>query len=71
MDAEAARYIAKGLMSIGMIAPAIGEGLLFSAAITGMARNPEVAGTLFSRAIIGAAVVESTAIYSLVMFFLI
>ena len=69
MDPESARFIAKGLALLGMGASAIGEGYLMGKAIEGMARNPEVGGTLFTRMLIGAAVAESTAIYAFVGFF--
>ncbi|MFT7557970.1 MAG: ATP synthase F0 subunit c [Planctomycetota bacterium] len=71
MELEAARAIAKGLTAIGMVGSGIGEGILFGYALAAMGRNPDMAGTIFTRAIIGIALVESTAIYSLVMFFLI
>jgi len=69
MDAEAARYIAKGMALLGLGASAIAEGYLMGKALEGMARNPEVGGALFTRMLIGAAVAESTAIYAFVGFF--
>lgn len=71
MELEVARVLAKGFIVIGMIGPGIGEGILFAAALQAMGRNPEVSGTIFTRAIVGMAMTESVAIYSLVMFFLI
>lgn len=71
MEAEAAQLIAKGITATGMIGSGIGEGILFGHAMSAMGRNPDMAGTIFTRSIIGIALVESTAIYSLVMFFLI
>ena len=64
----AARAIAAGLcMSIGSIAPALGEGRAVSTALEGMARQPEAAGTLRTNMILGCAVTETTGIYSFVI----
>lgn len=45
----------------------LGEGLLISKAIDGMARNPEAAKNLRSSMIIGAALVETCGIYALLV----
>ena len=66
------RYLAAGLcMGIGSIAPALGEGNAVCKALEGMARQPEVAGTLRTNMILGCAVTETTGIYSLVISLLI
>ena len=54
-------------MGIGAIGPAIGEGNAVGKALEGMARQPEVAGTLRTNMILGCAVTETTGIYSLVV----
>jgi F-type H+-transporting ATPase subunit c len=54
-----------------MFGSAIGEGYLIGKALEAMGRNPDMAGTIFTRMIIGVALAESTAIYALVAFFLI
>ena len=54
-------------MGIGAIGPAIGEGNAVGKALEGMARQPEMAGTLRTNMIIGCAVTETTGIYSLVV----
>ena len=60
--------IAAGLcMGIGAIGPAIGEGNAVSKALEGMARQPEVSGTLRTNMILGCAITETTGIYSLVV----
>ncbi len=46
---------------------AIGEGLVVSHAIDGMARNPEMSSKLRSTMILGVALTESTAIYALIV----
>jgi len=71
MEAEAARFIAKGMATLSMFGSAIGQGILAGKALEAMGRNPEVSGELFTRMIIAIALVESTAIYALVAFFLI
>ena len=58
-------------MGIGAIGPAIGEGNAVSKALEGMARQPEVSGTLRSTMIMGCAIAETTGIYSLIIAFLI
>lgn len=61
--------IGKGLIVLSMMGSALGEGLLVKAAFDAIGRNPKLEETLFSKVIIGAAIVESTAIYALVAFF--
>jgi F-type H+-transporting ATPase subunit c len=71
MEPEAARLIGKGITTIAMLGAGIGEGYLIGKALEAMGRNPEMSGELFTRMIIGVALAESTAIYALVLFFLI
>jgi F-type H+-transporting ATPase subunit c len=71
MEAEAARYIAQGMIIMTMIATAIGEGYLVGKTMEAIGRNPEVGDSLFTKMIIGLALCESTAIYAFVAFFLI
>jgi F-type H+-transporting ATPase subunit c len=72
MDIEAAKVIAAGLaVGLGAIGPGIGEGIAASKAIEAMGRNPEVSGDIFTKMIIAMAITESTAIYALVVAFLI
>lgn len=71
MDAEAARYIAKGMATLSMFGSAIGEGYLIGKALEAIGRNPSVEGSIFSKMIIGVALAESTAIYAFVAFFII
>ncbi len=58
-------------MGIGAIGPAIGEGNAVSHALEGMARQPEMAGTLRTNMIMGCAITETTGIYSLLIAFMI
>lgn len=69
---SAACALGAGLcMGIGAIGPAIGEGNAVGKALEGMARQPEMAGTLRSTMIMGCAIAETTGIYSLLIAFLI
>ena len=58
-------------MGIGAIGLGIGEGIAVSKALEGMARQPEVTGTLRTNMILGCAIAETTGIYSLLISFLI
>ena len=71
MTEEAARLIGKGLATISMFGSGIGEGYLIGKALEAMGRNPEMAGTIFTRMLIGVALAESTALYAFALFFLI
>ncbi|USN94968.1 MAG: ATP synthase F0 subunit C [Candidatus Nomurabacteria bacterium] len=70
MDFETARVIAKGMATLSMFGSAIGEGYLIGKALEAIGRNPEQTGSIFSKMIIGVALAESTAIYAMVVFFL-
>jgi F-type H+-transporting ATPase subunit c len=71
MEAEAAKYIAKGLIILSMLGTAIGEGIVAGKALEAIGRNPNVTDSVFSKMIVGMAICESTAIYALVAFFII
>lgn len=62
--------LAKGIIILAMIGSALGEGMLVKSAFQAIGRNPKLEETLFSKVIIAVALVESTAIYALVAFFL-
>lgn len=53
-----------GLASVG---PGIGQGLTMFSALQGIARNPEVTGTIQVNMFIGLALLESLTIYGLVV----
>ena len=71
MDAQAAKYIGAAIAIFSSGCSSIGEGLLVTKAIDGMARNPEMYGKLRSSMIIGAALVETCGIYALLIAILI
>jgi F-type H+-transporting ATPase subunit c len=60
--------LASGLcMGIGAIGPGLGEGIASSGGVRWIARNPSFAGELTRTMLVGMAVSESTAIYSMVI----
>lgn len=60
-------YIGIGLMAIGLGASGIGEGLVCAKTVESMGRNPEMYSKLRTAMILGCALTETTAIYSLLM----
>jgi F-type H+-transporting ATPase subunit c len=68
MDLEAAKLLGAGLaMGLGAIGPGIGLGLIGSAMLQGVARNPEAQGRMFTNMILMAGLTEAVAIYALVI----
>lgn len=59
--------IAAGISIIGVIGAGIGIGNVFSALISGTSRNPGVKSDLFGYAILGFALSEATALFSLII----
>ncbi len=63
-----ASIITAGLtISIGSIAPALGEGRALAQALTAIAQQPDEASTITRTLFVGLAMVESTAIYCFVV----
>jgi len=54
-------------VSFGAIGPALGEGRAIAAAMDAIARQPESAGTLSRTLFVGLAMIETMAIYCLVI----
>lgn len=72
MDAETFKTLAAALaIGIGAIGPGIGQGLIGSKALEAIGRNPEAASKITPLMFIGLAIVESLAIYALVISFII
>lgn len=60
--------LAAGLtMAVGSIAPALGEARALAQALDAIAQQPEMANTVTRTLFVGMAMVESTAIYCLVV----
>ncbi|MEZ5931057.1 MAG: F0F1 ATP synthase subunit C [Alphaproteobacteria bacterium] len=54
-------------VSFGAIGPALGEGRALAAAMDAIARQPESAGTISRTLFVGLAMIETMAIYCLVV----
>ena len=54
-------------VSFGAIGPALGEGHAVAAAMDALARQPESAGTISRTLFVGLAMIETMAIYCLVI----
>ncbi len=57
-------------LPVAVLSAAMAQGRTASAAVDGIARQPEAAGRIQTAMIIGLALIESLVIYSLLMFFL-
>lgn len=55
------------VMGVGSIGPAIAIGMLASAGLQAIGRNPEAAGKIQTNMILGIAFAEAIAIYALVV----
>jgi len=65
---QAASVLAAGLaIGLGAIGPGIGQGTTAGKAIEGIARQPENSGDIKTTMILGMAIMESLAIYALVI----
>ena len=63
--------LAAAIAILGVMPSAIGEGLVCAHIVDGMSRNPEMYSKLRTTMIIACALVETTAIYSLLISILI
>lgn len=71
MNYFVALALAVGLgLPLAVLSAATAQGRAASAALEGIARQPEAAGRIQTAMIIGLALIESLVIYSLLMFFL-
>ena len=67
MTPEAMKYLAIAITMLAVMPSAIGEGFVVSHAIDGISRNPEVYSTLPTTMILVCSLVETTAIYALLV----
>ncbi|MDZ5762273.1 ATP synthase subunit c [Candidatus Cyrtobacter comes] len=58
------KFIAIGLMAFGMMGAAIGVGLIFSALLKSIARNPSATQELTKGAFIGAGLAEAMGLFA-------
>jgi F-type H+-transporting ATPase subunit c len=68
---KAAQKIGAGLSTFGLAGAGIGIGLIFASLIIGISRNPFLREDLFRFAILGFALTEAIALFSLMIGFLI
>ena len=62
------KLLAVGMAAgLGMLGPALALGLIGYAALTGLARNPEASGPIFTNMILVAALAEAIGIYVLII----
>ena len=54
-------------ISIGVIAPALGEGRAVATAVSSLAQQPDASATITRTLFVGLAIIESTAIYCFVV----
>lgn len=71
MDVSASIPIGMGLAAAGMAGAGVGIGMIFSKLIEAVARQPETEPVLAKYAWIGFALVETIALYALVVAFII
>ena len=67
---EALKYIGVGLTAFGMFGAAIGVGNVFSAMLSGIARNPSAEPKLAKYVYIGAGLAEAMGLFALVLAFM-
>ncbi|KAF2724812.1 hypothetical protein K431DRAFT_281766 [Polychaeton citri CBS 116435] len=64
---QVSQNLGMGQAAIGLGGAGIGIGLVFSALLTAVARNPSLRGQLFSYAILGFAFVEAIGLFDLMV----
>ena len=67
MTPEAMKYLAIAITMLSVMASAIGECLVVVHSVDGISRNPENYGKLRTTMILGCSLVETTAIYALLV----
>jgi len=68
---QSAKFLGAGLATIGLAGAGVGIGTVFGALVLGISRNPSLRDELFKMAILGFALTEAIALFSLMMAFLI
>ena len=68
---QAAQKIGAGLASFGLAGAGIGIGIIFGSLVQGVSRNPTTKNDLTQVAILGFALTEAIALFSLMISFLI
>jgi F-type H+-transporting ATPase subunit c len=68
---QASQKIGAGLATIGLAGAGVGIGIIFAGLLYGISRNPNLKADLFRTAILGFALTEAIALFSLMIAFLI
>lgn len=69
LDAQGASYLAAGIAILGASCTALGQGLAAMKGVEAVGRQPEAQGKIMITMIVGQAMVETSAIYSLIIAF--
>ena len=68
MTPDVMKLLAVGIIgSLGLLGPALALGLIGYSALTGLARNPEARGPIFTNMILIAGLAEANGIYALII----
>ena len=67
---QAAKFVGAGIATIGLAGAGVGIGMVFSALILGISRNPSLKDEMFKMAILGFALTEAIALFVLMIVFL-
>jgi F-type H+-transporting ATPase subunit c len=70
MILQSAKCFGAGIATIGLAGAGIGIGNIFGALLNSIARNPSLKDELFKTAILGFALTESIALFSLMIAFI-
>jgi F-type H+-transporting ATPase subunit c len=62
---QSAKFLGAGLATIGLAGAGVGIGTVFGALVVGISRNPSLRDELFKMAILGFALTEAIALFSL------
>ena len=71
MDLASAKMIGAGIAVIALFGVGIGIGNIFAALVTALGKNPGAREHVFGVSMLGFALVEATALYALLIAFLI
>jgi len=66
-----AKFIGAGMASVGLAGAGAGIGIIFGCLLLSISRNPMLRKELMRNALLGFALTEATALFSLMMAFLI
>jgi len=64
---QAAKYVGAGIATIGLAGAGVGIGVVFSALVIGISRNPSMKDEMFKMAIFGFAMTEAIALFVLMI----